>query len=78
MDEQYKILVESVNEEKLKKLTMDLVKIPSPTGDFKEVSEFFTNYMTDLGIQPQNMKKIPKKSLESMTWGRGGVAVYLK
>jgi acetylornithine deacetylase/succinyl-diaminopimelate desuccinylase-like protein len=60
MNEKYRKLVESVNEERLKNMTMDLVKISSPTGDSDKVSEFFANYMASLGLQP-HLEQVSKK-----------------
>jgi succinyl-diaminopimelate desuccinylase len=59
MDHFSKELVSSVDPEKLKNMTLDLVRIPSPTGHSDDVSEFYAEYLKKIGLQPEIEQVIP-------------------
>jgi succinyl-diaminopimelate desuccinylase len=50
MQDQYKTLLDRVDEQRIAQLALDLVRIPSPSGRESEVAEFYANYLQKLGL----------------------------
>lgn len=62
-------LLEAIEADRLESLTMDLVNIPSPTGDSDEISGYYAEYLSGLGLRP---------SLEKVAPGMPNVLALLK
>jgi acetylornithine deacetylase/succinyl-diaminopimelate desuccinylase-like protein len=52
-------LFASIDPDRLRDLTLDLVKIPSPTGDAEAVTEFYAAQLRDLGLHVEVFHDFP-------------------
>ena len=52
-------LTSRVSAERLRDLTLSMVRIPSPTGDSVEVSEFYADVVRDLGLPVEIVRDYP-------------------
>ena len=48
-----------VNAERLRDLTLDMVRIPSPTGDAREVTELYAKAVRELGLPVEMVLDYP-------------------
>ena len=74
-------LLPRVNEDRLRDLATRLVKIPSPTGDSVQVTEFYASYLRQLGLEVELrydvVERFPK-SPSIAAWLRGGAGPTLQ
>ena len=61
-------LFEQVNAERVKDLCFNMVKISSPTGDSRQVAEFYGSYLNDLGMEVELIRKFPKSPSVVARW----------
>ena len=64
-------LLERVDPERLRDLTLDLVRIPSPTGDSREVSESYAYVVRGLGLEVELMLDYPESPNTVAHYGNG-------
>lgn len=52
-------LTRRVSAERLRDLTLDMVRIPSPTGNSRQVTEFYADYARNLGLHVEIVSDFP-------------------
>jgi len=53
VEKQFEEIVENIRADEIAKLTLDLVKIPSPTGNELEACEFYAHFLERAGLEVQ-------------------------
>jgi acetylornithine deacetylase/succinyl-diaminopimelate desuccinylase-like protein len=68
-----------VSPERLRELTLALVRIPSPTGDSRAVTEFYAQTVRALGVPVEVLEDYPSSPSTIARWGRapGGPTLTL-
>ena len=64
-------LAAQVDRERLRDLTLSLVRIPSPTGDAVAVSEFYAEMVRSLGLEVEFVEDYPKSPSTIARWDNG-------
>ena len=63
-------LAEQVNPERITQLTLDMVRIPSPPGQERVVSEFYAEELREIGLEVELDEEFPD-SPSVVAWLRG-------
>src|SRR4030065_9643 len=66
-------LLNRVDAERISRLTLDLVRIPSPSGKEAEATEFFTDYLREVGLEVSLDETFPE-SPSIIAYARGSSA----
>jgi acetylornithine deacetylase/succinyl-diaminopimelate desuccinylase-like protein len=66
-----------VSADRLRDLTLDLVRIPSPTGEAVEVSEFYAGVVRQLGLGVDILRDYPRSPSTVARWGKKAKAPTL-
>ncbi|MHB1294547.1 MAG: M20 family metallopeptidase [Anaerolineae bacterium] len=59
MDQRLAELLDAVSTERLRDLTLDMVRIPSPTGDATAVTAYYVDTLRDLGLSVEVLDDFP-------------------
>ena len=64
-------LMQAVNAERLRGLTLGMVAIPSPTGDAVAVTDYYAERVQGLGLEVEVIEDYPKSPSTVARWGHG-------